>query len=100
MGLDLFPMACLVAEKEKSPVDLRVKGFDAAVEHFWKSRVIFNRHRGNPRLLERVQGAACGKNFRAVLSKSPGKRNKTGFIGNADQRAANGVSWHKLGSSF
>jgi hypothetical protein len=85
-------MAFLVAEKKKPAMDLRVEGLHAAVEHLGKSGVILHRHRGDFGLFKGFQGPAGGEDLRAVLAQGFGKKDKAGFIGDADECAANGVA--------
>src|SRR5262249_23675705 len=46
------------ADAENAAVDLRVQGFDAAVEHLGKSRNVRNIPRGHTVLAQRLRGAA------------------------------------------
>ena len=49
-----------IAPPEYAAVDFRVQGFDAAVQHFGKARVVRHFNHGDADIGKQLGGAACG----------------------------------------
>ena len=69
-----------------------MQGFKPAVHHFREAGVIGDFNHGNAVAAQQLGGAAGGENFHAPLDQSAGEIHDAGFVGDAEQGAADGES--------
>ena len=77
-----------VTATQDAAVDFRVQGLDPAVHHFREAGVVSDFNGLDALLAEQLVGAAGGEDFNALGAQLAGKIDDTGFVRNADQRAA------------
>ncbi len=75
-----------ITPPEDAAMHLGMQGFDAAVEHFRKARVVGNIGDIEPGIAQQFGGTAGGKKLDAQLGQAAGKIHRAALVGNADQR--------------
>ena len=78
----------VVAQRQQAAVDRRVQRLHAAVHHFGKARQVGHVAHGQPRLPQRLRGAAGGQKLDPPARQSAREVDQAGLVGNGNQRAA------------
>ena len=67
-------------------MDLWMKGFDAAIEHFGETRVLAQVFHSETMLAKCASGSASGNQFNAGVRKRLRKGHKAGFVEDGKER--------------
>ena len=81
-------MLGFAADVEQAAVDLGMEGFDAAVEHFGEAGEFADVFDGEAGFAEGAGGAAGRDQFDAVAGERLGEVDEAGFVGDAEEGAA------------
>src|SRR5262245_32173133 len=81
-------MAGLVAAGENGAVNLRMKGLDAAIEHFRKSGEFLHRFYPDTRSFQRGPGATRGEQLDPMVGQSFGELRQSVLVRHSKQRTA------------
>ena len=91
-------MVLVGADRQQAAMHARMQRLDAAVHHFGKAGQVGDIGNGEPRVLQRLGGAAGGDEIDAERGQRAGEFNQAGFVGNRQQSAgdAAGMTGHPL----
>ena len=81
----------VAADVEQTAVDEGVEGLDAAVEHLGEAGEVADVADGQAGFAEGAGGAAGGDELDAEAGEGLGKLDEAGFVGDAEQGAADGL---------